>query len=200
MGFPRALMIIITSLLVGCSSALDESGVIYVGGKVMCQDCTQGWNEWVNGDRPMKGIVANIILIFSYIAYSYSYLPHVLTGVKVSLTCMDKRSRVVYYTSDTTDELGQYGLSVKKYVYGKELDTKRCSVRLVSSPDNVCNIPTDFGGGKSGVKLNNPTSMYRSFIKYMLNHFYYTTPMCDKPDTEVSDSEPQDHHGPGGYY
>ncbi|XP_027940789.1 pistil-specific extensin-like protein [Vigna unguiculata] len=175
MGFSRALMIIMISLLVGCSSGLDESGVIYVGGKVMCQDCTQGWNEWVNGGKPMK-------------------------GVKVSLTCMDKRSRVVYYTSDTTDELGQYDLNVKKYVYGKELDTKRCSVRLVSSPDSVCNIPTDFGGGKSGVKLNNPTSVYRSFIKYMLNHFYYTTPMCDKPDTEVSDSESQDHHGPGGYY
>jgi len=113
---------------------------------------------------------------------------------------MDKRSRVVYYTSDTTDELGQYDLSVKKYVYGKELDTKLCSVRLVSSPDTVCNIPTDFGGGKSGVKLNYPTSVYRSLIKYMLKPFYYTTPMCDKPDTEVSDSEPQDHHGTGGYY
>jgi len=58
MGFPRALMIIITSMLVGCSSALDEPGVSYVGGKVMCQDCTQGWNEWVNGDKPLKGIVA----------------------------------------------------------------------------------------------------------------------------------------------
>ncbi|CAJ1890320.1 unnamed protein product [Sphenostylis stenocarpa] len=175
MGFARALMIIVTSMLVGCSSALDESGVIYVGGKVMCQDCTRGWNEWVNGGKPMK-------------------------GVKVSLTCMDKRSRVVYYTSDTTDELGQYDLSVKKYVYGKELDTKGCSVRLVSSPDNVCNLPTDFGGGNSGAKLNNPTSVYRSLIKYMINPFYYTTPMCDKPDTEVSDSEPQDYHGPGGYY
>lgn len=51
-------MIIIASMLVGCSSALDESGVIYVGGKVLCQDCTKGWNEWVNGGNPMKGIVA----------------------------------------------------------------------------------------------------------------------------------------------
>ncbi|KAK7378715.1 hypothetical protein VNO80_04162 [Phaseolus coccineus] len=172
MGFPRVLMIVITSMLVGCSSALDEPEV---SGKVMCQDCTQGWNEWVNGDKPVK-------------------------GVKVSITCMDKRNRVVYYTSDTTDELGQYDLRLKKRVYGKELDTKRCSVRLVSSPDNVCNIPTDFGDGKSGAKLDNPTLVYRGCIKYMLKPFYYTTPMCDKPDTEVSDSEPQDQHGPGGYY
>lgn len=51
-------MIIIASMLVGCSSALDESGVIYVGGKVLCQDCTKGWNEWVNDGKPMKGILA----------------------------------------------------------------------------------------------------------------------------------------------
>ncbi|KAL9332026.1 hypothetical protein ACSQ67_001636 [Phaseolus vulgaris] len=175
MGFPRALMIIITSMLVGCSSALDEPGVSYVGGKVMCQDCTQGWNEWVNGDKPLK-------------------------GVKISITCMDKRNRVVYYASDTTDELGQYELRVSNYVCGKELDIERCSVRLVSSPDNVCNILTDFGGGKSGAKPNNPTSVYRGLKKYTLKPLYYTTPMCDKPDTEVSDSEPQDQHGPGGYY
>jgi len=58
MGFVGALMIIIASMIVCCSSALDESGVIYVGGKVQCQDCTKGWNEWVNGGNPMKGIVA----------------------------------------------------------------------------------------------------------------------------------------------
>ncbi|KAK7284952.1 hypothetical protein RJT34_19706 [Clitoria ternatea] len=179
MGFAVTFLIITASMLMGCSnnkavSALDESRVIHVGGKVLCQDCTQGWNEWVNGGKPIK-------------------------GVKVSLTCMDKRSRVVYYTSDTTDELGQYDMSMKKYVYGRELDTKRCAVRLVSSPDNVCNILTDFGGGKSGVKLNYPTSVYRSLIKYVLNPFYYTTPMCDKPDPRVSDSEPKDSQGQGGY-
>ncbi|KAK7337153.1 hypothetical protein VNO77_17714 [Canavalia gladiata] len=180
MGFAVALMIVAASMLVGCTnnmavSALDETGVIHVCGKVLCQDCTQGWNEWVNGGKPIK-------------------------GVKVSITCMDMRSRIVYYTSDTTDELGQYDMTVKKYVYGKELDTKRCSVRLVSSPHNVCNILTDFGGGKSGVKLNYATSVYRNLIKYVLNPFYYTTPMCDKPDADVSDSEPKDPNGQGGGY
>lgn len=28
---------------------------IHVGGKVLCQDCTQGWNEWVQGAKPIKG-------------------------------------------------------------------------------------------------------------------------------------------------
>lgn len=106
----------------------------------------------------------------------------------------------MYYTSDATDESGQYDITVNKYVYGKEVDTKRCSVRLVSSPDHVCNILTDFGGGKSGVNLNYPTSVYRGSIKYALNTFYYTSPMCDKPDTATSESESKDPRGQGGYY
>ena len=31
--------------------------VIRVGGKVLCQDCTEGWNEWVNGHKPIKGTI-----------------------------------------------------------------------------------------------------------------------------------------------
>ncbi|MED6156695.1 hypothetical protein PIB30_016629 [Stylosanthes scabra] len=155
--------------------AWDEPQVIHVAGKVLCQDCTQGWNEWVNGGNPIK-------------------------GVKVSLTCMDKRSRVVYYTSDTTDEWGQYDIIVNKYVNGKELDTKGCTVRLVSSPDHVCNILTDFGGGNSGVKLSRPTSVYRGLIKYLLKPLYYTTPMCDKPEIDDSNSEYKDAQGQRGHY
>lgn len=92
-------------------------------------------------------------------------------------------------------------MAVNNYIYGKELDTKECYVRLVSSPDNVCNILTDFGGGKSGFKLNNPTSVYRGLIKYVPNPFYYTTPMCDMPDTDTSysDSKYSQGKGQGGY-
>ncbi|XLR27251.1 hypothetical protein S83_055151 [Arachis hypogaea] len=173
-------MIIAASVIAGCTNnmavlAWDEPHIIHVAGKVLCQDCTQGWNEWISGGNPIK-------------------------GVKVSLTCMDKRSRVVYYTSDATDELGQYEITVNKYVNGKELYTKGCTVRLVSSPDNVCNILTDFGGGNSGIKLSRPTSMYRGLIKHLLKPLYYTTPMCDKPDTDNSDSEYKDAQGQRGHY
>ena len=63
MGFAVALMMIAASMLVGCINnvavlAWDEPGVIHVGGKVLCQDCTQGWNEWVNGGKPIKGLVS----------------------------------------------------------------------------------------------------------------------------------------------
>ncbi|KAI4300379.1 hypothetical protein L6164_033765 [Bauhinia variegata] len=165
MGFAVALMIA-TTVLVSCSNnnivlASNEQEVIHVSGKVLCQDCSQGWNEWVHGAKPIKGCI-------------------------VSLTCMDKRSRVVHYTSDTTDELGKFEILVNKNVLGKQLDVKLCSVRLVSSPEVACNILTDFGGGKSGVKLNLPSLVYRNLIKYVLDPFYYTTPMCDKPDTSDS--------------
>ncbi|XP_059462680.1 non-classical arabinogalactan protein 31 [Corylus avellana] len=155
------LVIIAASLLMGCTNlgvAQKESGVMHVGGKVLCQDCTQGWHEWVHGGKPIK-------------------------GCKVSITCMDERSRVVYYASDLTDELGQFDIAVNKYVHGKELKAKLCSVRLVSSPEPTCNILTNFAGGRRGVKLNQPTLVYRDVIKYMLGPFYFTNPLCEEPNT-----------------
>ncbi|KAK9290499.1 hypothetical protein L1049_008669 [Liquidambar formosana] len=161
-------MIIVASFVMGCTNVAEawkeEAGFIHVGGKVMCQDCTMGWNEWVNGARPIK-------------------------GCKVSITCMDDRSRVVYYGSDETDEAGEFEMIVNKYVNGKQLKSKGCSVRLVSSPDPTCSIPTDFAGGRSGVKLNRPTLVYRDLVKHTLGPFYYTTPMCDKPDTNDSNGK-----------
>lgn len=116
-------------------------------------------------------------------------------GGKVSVTCMDERSRVVYYGSDLTDEKGQFDLIINKYINGKELIAKLCSVRLVSSPDATCNVLTNFAGGRTGVKLNRPSLMYRDLVKYTIDPFYYTTPMCEKPDTD-------DHsdNGNGGHY
>lgn len=96
---------------------------------------------------------------------------------------MDDRSRVVYYASDMTDELGQFDIIVNKYVYGKELKPNLCSVRLVSSPEPTCNILTNFAGGRQGVKLCLPTSVYRDVIKYTLGPFYFTNPLCDEPFT-----------------
>lgn len=60
MRFTVALVIAV-SILVGCTNhiaiASDETpkGVIHVSGKVLCQDCTKGWNEWVQGSKPIQG-------------------------------------------------------------------------------------------------------------------------------------------------
>ncbi|EXB93972.1 hypothetical protein L484_015519 [Morus notabilis] len=149
---------------------------IRVAGKVMCQDCTQGWNKWVQGAKPIKGSV-------------------------VSLTCMDNvRSKVVHYARDTTDELGQFDFSVNLDVCRKKIDPKRCRARLVSSPDPSCNILTDFAGGLTGVKLSSPSSVYRNTIKYDLGSFYFTSPMCKKPDYTSNNSQDGNGYGNKGHY
>lgn len=53
-----ALVIIAATLVMSFTDsaiAEKETGVIHVGGKVLCQDCTQGWNEWAHGGNPIKG-------------------------------------------------------------------------------------------------------------------------------------------------
>nr|GMC82167.1 pistil-specific extensin-like protein [Ipomoea batatas]GMC86314.1 pistil-specific extensin-like protein [Ipomoea batatas]GMC88994.1 pistil-specific extensin-like protein [Ipomoea batatas] len=142
--------------------AAEGTDSVHVSGKVLCQDCTQGWNEWVSGAKPIKGSV-------------------------VSITCRDERRRVMYYGSDLTDEVGGFDLLLNKTWYGKPLKPQNCFLRLVSSPDPVCNIPTDFAGGNSGIKLRRPTVVYRDLTKYEMGPFYYTTPMCDQPDTNNND-------------
>lgn len=109
---------------------------------------------------------------------------------------MDERSRVVYYGSDLTDEMGQFDLTINKFtIHGKELKAKLCSVRLVSSPDATCNILTDFAGGRSGVRLQRPSLVYRDLVKYTLGPFYFTTPMCEEPDThDESHDDGQGHN------
>ncbi|KAL8245213.1 hypothetical protein R6Q59_011471 [Mikania micrantha] len=138
--------------------AKSGGGVILVGGKVLCQDCTEGWNEWVNGNKPIEGCT-------------------------VSVTCMDERKRIIYYGSDKTDKAGEFEVTINRYIHGKMINPEACFTRLVSSPDPVCNIPTNFAGGKTGVKLGCPTTVYRDIIKYIHDPLYYTTPMCDEPDT-----------------
>ncbi|XP_041025038.1 pistil-specific extensin-like protein [Juglans microcarpa x Juglans regia] len=168
-----ALVIIAATIVMGFTDsaiAEKETGVIHVGGKVLCQDCTQGWNEWAHGGNPIK-------------------------GCKVSITCMDERSRVVYYGSDMTDELGQFDIIVNKYINGKKLNTKLCWVRLVSSPHPTCNILTDFAGGRRGVKLSLPaTLVYRDQTEYTLGPFYFTNPLCDEPDTNNNSKDSQGTH------
>lgn len=53
------VLIISAFLLTDSISATDAwkegKEVIHVGGKVLCQDCTEGWNQWVSGAKPLKG-------------------------------------------------------------------------------------------------------------------------------------------------
>lgn len=122
-------------------------------------------------------------------------------GSVVSLTCMDARSRVMHYARDATDEFGQFDFSVNLNTnYGKKVDPKLCRARLVSSPDPSCNVLTDFAGGLTGARLSSPSSVYRSTIKYTLGPFYFTTPMCEKPDTSNYSQDDNNGYGNNGQY
>ncbi|KAE8676509.1 putative UDP-Glycosyltransferase superfamily protein [Hibiscus syriacus] len=72
----------------------------------------------------------------------------------------EDRSRVIYSGSDETDEQGNFNMAVNKYINGKELQTKSCLVRLVSSPHATCNIPTNFAGGLTGIHIPNQPPFY----------------------------------------
>lgn len=111
----------------------------------------------------------------------------------MSVTCLDEREKAIHFASDTTDDSGNFEIACKKYVNGKKVNPRNCYVRLVSSPDPVCNIATNFAGGKSGVKLHRPAVVYRDICKYVLGPFYYTTPMCDEPDTRGTDQDDDDN-------
>lgn len=60
------LIFAVLLIVMGCTQTADASNyeepkmkTIHVGGKVLCQDCTQGWNEWVHGAKPIKGMYQN---------------------------------------------------------------------------------------------------------------------------------------------
>lgn len=41
------------------TTAADNDGdVIHVAGKVLCQDCSLNYDQWINGSEPIKGINA----------------------------------------------------------------------------------------------------------------------------------------------
>lgn len=206
------LIVAAASLLFAGSVVGDgilENQLFHVAGKVLCQDCDQGWNEWVNGAKPIKGflqildlhsscdllkmwISTSVITLVNRVwllQFTYVTSLVLVVGSKVSVTCLDERNRVVQYASDLTDEAGDFDIACNKYINGKKLNPQNCFLRLVSSPDPVCNIATNFAGGKSGVKLQRPNVVYRDLVKYVLGSFYYTTPMCDEPDTSATPDE-----------
>lgn len=53
------LVILAASLLMGCAdlavATSEKDGKIQIVGQVLCQDCTQGWNQWAHGGKPIKG-------------------------------------------------------------------------------------------------------------------------------------------------
>ncbi|KAK1400221.1 hypothetical protein POM88_010084 [Heracleum sosnowskyi] len=150
------LLIVASSLLMAYMNmnVVGESydGVINVGGRVRCLNCTQG--QGLKDSKPIQG-----------------------SGV--SLTCYG-RSQAVYYGTDKTDEAGKYQLTVSSYINGKKLNPRNCFVRLVYSADPACSIATVVNGGSTGVRLDVPTTVNANITKYRFHSFFYATPSCNR--------------------
>ncbi|XP_078156266.1 pollen Ole e 1 allergen and extensin family protein [Carex rostrata] len=138
----------------GNLSTTAQEFTIY--GKVLCQDCTQGWNTFANGATPIP-------------------------EAKVDVICPDKNGRPVYHVSDLTDETGEFRFTIPYNYNGLILDPKDAIVRLVSSPSS-CNILTNFNRGKDGVSPQNPTTWRHDKVEYECGPFYFTIPQCGVPE------------------
>lgn len=42
-------------LATATTTATPECDIFHVTGSVLCQECGEGWNEWVNGANPIQG-------------------------------------------------------------------------------------------------------------------------------------------------
>nr|CAD1835155.1 unnamed protein product [Ananas comosus var. bracteatus] len=133
-----------------------DAKAFHVVGKVLCQDCSKGWNQWAHGATP-------------------------IVGSKVGVTCMGPQARVLLHKSDACDRRGEFDIVVDKYVNGVEVNPEECTVRLVSSGCQNCTVMTNFNGGKDGVRLSRPSTVYPGHIAYKVGPFYFTIPKCDLP-------------------
>ncbi|TKV95124.1 hypothetical protein SEVIR_9G340300v4 [Setaria viridis] len=132
-----------------------------VTGQVQCQDCTKNWNAYAYNARPIPGSV-------------------------VGITCVDDRGRVVYHGSDATDGQGVFNVEVPSKVNGCDLTASRCLVRLASSGDAGCAVPTNFNGGRAGEKPSRLTHFSPDRATYALGPYYYTLPRCDVKDDDAA--------------
>ncbi|KAG6532164.1 hypothetical protein ZIOFF_006002 [Zingiber officinale] len=141
---------------------LEEVKVMYIRGQVLCQECSSAiWKEWIHG-KPMK-------------------------GAKVAVTCLDSRQQTVYHVSATTDSKGEFHLPVSVSAGGKAMrPAEDCTVGLVSSPDTTCDIMTEFGGGKGGVK---PGHVWEQLVaaEYTVGPFFFAPRLCEQPTMAAVD-------------
>lgn len=153
-----ALALVVAAVAVACAEARlpdYHPSTFTVTGKVQCQDCTKNWN-----------------------AYAYNAKP--IPGSKVSITCRDDRSRVVYHGSDYTDGQGIFNIEVpSKATNGCDLAPSRCLVRLASSGDAACAAFTDFNRGQTGQVPSRLTHASPTKVTYAVGPYYCTLRQCD---------------------
>ncbi|KAJ1254927.1 hypothetical protein BS78_K306900 [Paspalum vaginatum] len=105
--------------------------VVRVEGVVLCQSCAHRGSQILDGAAP-------------------------LPGAKVTVTCRDKKNRVMAYRRPVADSNGyfhaEFGVERAGDYFSKD-PSKACFVRLLSSPDAKCNLVTNINGGLEGAPL-----------------------------------------------
>lgn len=104
---------------------------VVVEGQVYCQSCKEQGTSSLSEAKP-------------------------ISGAKISVICKSHRNRVFYYSSYTTNEYGYFYAKLEGYTMGHYLlehPLTACKVKLVSSSQENCNIPTNINYGISGASL-----------------------------------------------
>ncbi|XP_066308360.1 non-classical arabinogalactan protein 30-like [Miscanthus floridulus] len=105
--------------------------VVRVEGLVVCQSCAKRGSQSLDGAAP-------------------------LPGANVTVTCRDRKNRVMAYRRRVADSNGYFHAEFSVQRADGYLDKDPCGacfVRLLSSPDPKCNIVTNIHGGLEGAPL-----------------------------------------------
>lgn len=136
----------------------DKRIKLRVEGLIYCQSCASGGSQSLAGAAP-------------------------LPGAKVTVTCRDRKNRVMAWRKATADEngyfLAKFGVErLGDYYMGDP--RKACFVRLLSSPDAKCNDITNINGGMVGAQLRDEGKRWTGGEVYE-NVAYAAGPLAFKP-------------------
>ncbi|PVH39351.1 hypothetical protein PAHAL_5G484000 [Panicum hallii] len=132
--------------------------VVRVEGLVLCQSCMQWGSQSLDGAAP-------------------------LPGAKVTVTCRDKKNRVMSWRSPAADYNGyfhaEFGVERAGDYFGGD-PRAACFVRLLSSPDARCNGVTNIGGGMEGAPIRDEGKRWTD-QRGIENVVYAAGPLAFKP-------------------
>ncbi|WVZ72398.1 hypothetical protein U9M48_020865 [Paspalum notatum var. saurae] len=132
--------------------------VVRVEGVVLCQSCAHRGSQSLDGAAP-------------------------LPGAKVTVTCRDKKNRVLAYRRPVADSNGyfhaEFGVERAGDYFSKD-PSKACFVRLLSSPDAKCNLVTNINGGLEGAPVRDEGKRWTD-QRGVENAVYAAGPLAFKP-------------------
>ncbi|RCV24782.1 hypothetical protein SETIT_5G114200v2 [Setaria italica] len=107
-----------------------------------------------------------------------------LPGARVTVTCRDRKNRVMAWRSPAADYngyfLAEFGVERAGDFFGKD-PREACFVRLLSSPDAKCNVVTNINGGMGGASLRDEGKRWTDG-RGIENVVYAAGPLAFRPE------------------